>query len=196
MASELAKESLAASLLEERVPAHQGGLETPRLRLEKPSARHIKDIYRLVRISGDLHQQTHIPRRYTQEVARQWVTSASKRQGVYVVSRQGSGEVMGVVSIINLNKRARNAEIRFWLGAPYRGHGYITESIVTLTKHIFDTTSINRIYAKVLEGNEKSVAALTRSGFVVEPSHSRKEYHRGKMRPIVILNLLRPSNAL
>lgn len=61
-----------------------------------------------------------------------------------------------------------SAEIGFWLGESHWGRGYVTESIIALTDHIFKATDILRVYAMVFGFNTASMRALEKAHYLKE----------------------------
>ncbi len=65
-----------------------------------------------------------------------------------------------------------NAEIGYWLGEKYWGHGYVQEALKLLIPYAFQNFSINRLYARVFGNNPRSMKVLERSGFVLEAKYN------------------------
>ncbi len=57
------------------------------------------------------------------------------------------------------------AELGYWLGEPFWGHGIMTEAVRHFTAWAFETFEVHRIYAAVFAGNESSVRVLEKAGF-------------------------------
>lgn len=61
------------------------------------------------------------------------------------------------------NPDADRAEMGYWLDRRHTGHGYVTTALKAISSYAAD--HIGRPFARVMEGNEKSVAVLERAGF-------------------------------
>jgi [ribosomal protein S5]-alanine N-acetyltransferase len=61
-----------------------------------------------------------------------------------------------------------SAEVGYWLGAPYRGRGVMTEVIRAFTDEAFETFSLSRIFALPFANNVASCRALEKAGYVLE----------------------------
>jgi len=61
-----------------------------------------------------------------------------------------------------------SAELGYWLGAPYRGRGIMTEAIRAFTDDAFETFSLSRIFALPFGQNVASCRALEKAGFGLE----------------------------
>ncbi|MBO9731456.1 MAG: GNAT family N-acetyltransferase [Chitinophaga sp.] len=81
--------------------------------------------------------------------------------GIYVKDK-----IAGVITLTPQTDIYRHsAEIGYWLGAPFRGKGVMTEAVSLLTAYAFNELSILRIYAGVFAYNEASKQVLLKSGF-------------------------------
>ena len=65
----------------------------------------------------------------------------------------------------NFTGTVHRAEIGYELTPDYWGNGYMSESINSVIEHIFRSTKINRIEAKVHTENNRSISLLVRLGF-------------------------------
>lgn len=61
-----------------------------------------------------------------------------------------------------------SAELGYWLGAPYRERGVITEAIRAFSDEAFETFSLTRIFALPFAHNLASCRALENAGFTLE----------------------------
>ena len=61
-----------------------------------------------------------------------------------------------------------SAELGYWLGAPYRGRGIMTEAIRAFSDEAFETFSLSRIFALPFAHNVASCRALEKGGYALE----------------------------
>lgn len=61
-----------------------------------------------------------------------------------------------------------SAELGYWLGAPYRGRGVMSEAIRAFTDDALETFSLTRIFALPFAHNVASCRALENAGFTLE----------------------------
>ena len=61
-----------------------------------------------------------------------------------------------------------SAELGYWLGAPFRGRGVMSEAIRAFTDDAFDRFSLTRIFALPFAFNAASCRALEKAGFTLE----------------------------
>jgi RimJ/RimL family protein N-acetyltransferase len=69
------------------------------------------------------------------------------------------GELIGVVGY-----RTGGKDIGFWLGAPYRGKGYMPEAVAAVLDWVFEQTEEDVLW-ECIPGNAASVGVARKSGF-------------------------------
>jgi RimJ/RimL family protein N-acetyltransferase len=77
-------------------------------------------------------------------------TWALRRDGVF----------LGVVGF-----REAAHDIGFWLGAPYRGNGYMPEAVTTVLDWAFDVRGADSVVWECMEGNVASMTVARKTGF-------------------------------
>lgn len=71
-----------------------------------------------------------------------------------------------MVGSINLTPKENNqAEIGYWVGKQYIGHGYAAKAVRSLSKYGFDEHNYDSLFARVVVGNEASKRTLLNSGY-------------------------------
>jgi RimJ/RimL family protein N-acetyltransferase len=76
-----------------------------------------------------------------------------------------SDELIGTVTLINLDLTHRRAEIGYALGRDHWGNGYIQEALQALITYAFDELNLHRLEADVDPRNAPSIRTLERLGF-------------------------------
>lgn len=61
-----------------------------------------------------------------------------------------------------------NAEIGYWIGEPYWGKGYATETVQLLTAFAFNELQVLRVFAGVFSPNKASMRVLEKAGYTLE----------------------------
>lgn len=80
-----------------------------------------------------------------------------------------TGDHVGNVWLWSIDDRDRKAEIRIMIGeSDHLGRGVGTEAIDLLCRHAFNELALRRIYAYVLEFNDRARRAFEKAGFAVE----------------------------
>lgn len=75
------------------------------------------------------------------------------------------GESVGFAWAFDLNDVAGNGEIGYWIAADERGQGYATETVDLLCEWAFLDRQLEKLLARVFEGNEPSMRVLEKAGF-------------------------------
>ena len=75
--------------------------------------------------------------------------------------RTGAGEqLLGVVGW-----RAERGDLGYWIGAPHRGNGFMTEAVVAVTDWLFAEQGTDVVAWECVVGNAASVSVARKSGF-------------------------------
>lgn len=152
--------------------------------LALPSARHIPALVRLLDDPSVARWTLHIPHPYTARDGREWVARSAQgrragRSLNLMVVRRSDGAVLGGVGLHHLEEGSATAEVGYWLGPPFRGHGYATEAVDLLVRTGFRRLALHRIEARVFPGNAASRALARRCGFRYE-GRMRDEVRKGR----------------
>jgi len=88
----------------------------------------------------------------------------------YSVTIKNEGKAVGSIGLMigeksNLGIGADEAEIGYWIGEPYWGHGYIPEAVCELMRYAFEEISILTIWCGYFDGNQKSKRVNEKCGF-------------------------------
>jgi ribosomal-protein-serine acetyltransferase len=78
------------------------------------------------------------------------------------------GSLAGVIGLMEVNQRNRNAEIGYWLGAEHQGRGVVTRACSALVSYAFETMGLHRVEIYCAPDNARSRRVPERLGFAVE----------------------------
>jgi RimJ/RimL family protein N-acetyltransferase len=137
----------------------------PFLPEDAPSlARHANDVT-VWRNLRDL-----FPHPYTLEHAVGFLTHALSQSPALPTPRiVVDGQAVGCIGVtLGTDVERVSAELGYWLGAPYRGRGVMTEVIRAFTDEAFEVFSLSRIFALPFAHNLASCRALEKAGFTLE----------------------------
>lgn len=108
------------------------------------------------------------------------------------VALRESDELIGTVTLINLDFANHRAEIGYALARAFWGHGYIQEALHAVLEYAFKDLSLHRIEADVDPRNDASIRTLERLGFQKE-GYLRQRWHvGGEIQDALFYGLLRP----
>ena len=96
----------------------------------------------------------------------------------YAVCLKDDRRAIGSIGLMagaasNLNLPDTDAEIGYWIGAPFWGQGLIPEAVRELLRHGFEDLKLNKIWCGYFEGNTKSKRVQEKCGFIYH--HTNKD---------------------
>lgn len=146
---------------------------TDRLRLELPSFRRIDEYRPLLNDKAVSRWLLRVPWPYRRSDAREHVLRArrTRRAGTNLalaIVELGSDHLIGGIGLHGLEWEHGHAEIGYWLGRPYWGHGYASEAVAALLKVCFSELKLHRVEAGVFRGNQASENVLRKAGLSLE----------------------------
>lgn len=98
----------------------------------------------------------------------------------YAVFLKSENKVVGSIGLMigensNLEIRADEGEIGYWIGFPYWGKGLIPEAVNELIRYSFEELNINKLWCGYFEGNNNSKRVQEKCGFVY--SHTNENIY-------------------
>lgn len=140
------------------------------------------DIPPLATIANDAEVARYLtarfPHPYSLDDARWWVETGS-RQGI-VRAIEVAGRLAGTIGVTPGEfEYARAAEIGYWLGRAHWGRGIATAALREMTRLVFATTDIERLYAPVFAPNHASMRVLEKCGYELEGVLRRAVFKAG-----------------
>lgn len=109
------------------------------------------------------------PHPYTLEHAERFIEHASSQSPTCHRAIVIDGRAVGTIGLkLGTDVERISAEVGYWLGAPYRGRGVMTEVIHAFTDEAFEIFSLSRIFALPFAHNVPSCRALEKAGYVLE----------------------------
>ena len=126
-----------------------------------------------------------IPHPYPKDGALKFVRKVrynikKKKAYAFGIVLKETGTVIGVVELMALDWRDKNAEIGYWLGRKYWAGDLMTEAVRLILKFGFGNLELHRIYAKLFEENTGSARVLEKCGFKLEGRMREERYRYGK----------------
>lgn len=158
-------------------------LETERLELRKLSRYDAEDMYEYSsdpEVPRFLTWEPHESLRYTREYIR--FVISRYRTGEYsdwAITLKDSGKMIGTCGFTSVDLLNRRVEIGYVLSGGYRRLGYASEAVVRVMEYAFVELELNRIEARVMEGNAPSVKLLASFGFRHEGTGIKELYVKG-----------------
>jgi len=140
-------------------------LHTKRLRLDSPAlsdrlavARYCRDpLFETLMTLPWPYEQRHADFFLHRVVPGGWL---SGDELTWAVRENESGPLLGIVGW-----RSELGDIGFWLGAPHRGRGLMTEAVIAVTDWLMTDFGRTEIAWECVVGNAASVSVARKSGF-------------------------------
>jgi ribosomal-protein-alanine N-acetyltransferase len=173
----------------------QPTLASARLLLRPFTLADAPDVHRLVSQRDIASTTVSIPHPYEEGMAAEWIEKHgpefARGEGVvYAVTLRETGELMGAVGL-SLVPAHRRAELGYWIGRPYWGHGYATEAARELVRWGFAELGLHRVVAHYMTHNTASGSVMKKIGMHREGTLRHHIYKWGEFVDIDAYGLLR-----
>jgi len=127
---------------------------------------------------------------------RAFITEAMHRSDLelgydFGVHRCGDDLLLGVVSLADISRRHRSAEVGYWLAKKFWNNGYMYQGQLLLLNYAFEELGLNRLQAKVSPRNTPSIRSIERLGFTCEGTLREDAYWKGRYHTHQVWSLLR-----
>ena len=153
------------------------------------------DAPRVAELAGDwdvASQTARIPYPYSLVAADQWISEIDEGEFVRAVLHER--RLIGAVGLVP--GEDRSAEIGYWIGKPYWGHGFATEAARALVNHAFKTLGYRRLTCGHFVDNPASAKVIAKLGFTRTGKGRLYCQARGADVEIVMYARRRPVTAL
>ena len=137
-------------------------LKTERLILRAPRLADVKAIVQLANDRRIAENAARIPHPYGTEDAEQFVASVNHHDGEACFVAICSGKPIGICSV---DLREDSAELGYWLGAAYWGHGFATEAARAAIDYAFGDLGHQVLFSGARVSNPASRRVLEKCGF-------------------------------
>lgn len=104
----------------------------------------------------------------TKEECLELVRAWAKGKGFRAIVSKENNELVGFISIGDMNRYEGYYELEYGIGAKYRNKGYATQAIKCMLEYGFDKMNASAIAAWVRSHNESSAHVLEKCCFVLE----------------------------
>ena len=102
------------------------------------------------------------------------------------------GQAVGCISVTKgKDVYSKSAEIGYWLGQEYWGHGIVTRAVKQICSEAFEKLDIVRIHAEIFASNLGSRAVLVKSGFVQEGVLRSAVFKNGRIQDALAFALIK-----
>ena len=146
-------------------------LETARLILRPMTLADAPEVHRLGNDIEVARNTLFIPHPYPDGLAEQWIGTHQEKfeknvEIVFGIERREDHALLGVIGV--MPEPHDQAELGYWIGREYRGHGYTTEAAAAAIDYAFGTLGVNRVEAIHFIRNEASGRVMEKCGMRYE----------------------------
>lgn len=168
---------------------------THRLHLSPPQ---LADAHQIIKLANDpliAEWTLSVPSPYTETDAIYFLNMAHEKwrneEGyIFAIRTLADPTLMGCIGL-HRDLKYGTAELGYWMGAPYRRRGYISEAVGAVVDFGFTHTDVPRIYAMHIIGNEASGKALLANGLLREAQLDDHSVKNGVAQTAIQYRILR-----
>lgn len=147
-------------------------IETERLILRSFELSDSKRVQQLAGNPKIAETTLNIPHPYEDGMAEGWINTHKEnlienKSITYAIIKKEDNELVGAIGLM-MNNLHRKAELGYWIGVPYWGKGYCTESSKAIIELGFEELGLNKIYARALVSNIGSWSVMEKVGMIYE----------------------------
>lgn len=133
----------------------------------------------------EISRYTNIPHPYTLENARSFIrrTHRGLKNGTAYelgVELKNTGQIIGGIGLLKIDRRSKNAEVGYWLSKKYWGQEIASEALKLILDFGFKKLKLMRFYARVMHPNIASMKLLEKAGFKYEGRMRKHIFKNGK----------------
>jgi [ribosomal protein S5]-alanine N-acetyltransferase len=146
----------------------QPTLATPRLKLRPYTEADIPELLPLIGTREVAATTLRIAHPYTEQDAKAFLELAKDPDKLWLaITLRSNGRQIGGIGL-RVEKQHQHAELGYWLGVPFWGHGYATEAAADILRYGFETLALHRIFASHFKHNPASGRILKKVGMKYE----------------------------
>ncbi len=143
-------------------------LQTDRLILDQPTEADIDDVAAYcAEPVFERFMVTPWPyeRQHAEFFVREYIPGGWERdeEWTWALREQAGGPLLGVVGV-----RVRRGDVGYWLGGPFRGHGFMPEAVTGVVDTVFERTGLDAVLWECTVGNLASLAVARKAGFAYD----------------------------
>lgn len=139
-------------------------IETSRLKLRPFNESDIPALVALLSAREIAATTLRIAHPYTEQHARDFLVHARNPEKLWLaITQRSDDQLRGGVGLM-LKPEHQQAELGYWIGVPYWGHGFATEAAQAAVRHGFADLKLHRIAAMCMMRNPASGRILVKLG--------------------------------
>ncbi|TVT42760.1 GNAT family N-acetyltransferase [Hymenobacter setariae] len=121
------------------------------------------------------------PHPYTEADGLAYIEFATSQVPGCIFAIEVAGEAVGSIALHpQTDIHRKNAELGYWLGQSFWGHGICTRAVREVVAYSFHTFDLARIFARPFGTNRASQRVLEKAGFLLEAQFSQTLFKNGE----------------
>ena len=166
-------------------------IETSRLKLRPYTDSDIPALVALLSAREIAATTLRIAHPYTEQHAREFLIHALNPDKLWLaITLRHDGQLCGGIGLM-LKPEHQQAELGYWIGVPYRGHGYASEAARAMVRYGFDDLKLHRIAAMCMTRNPASARILLKLGMHYEGCLRQAQNKWGEYVDVACYGILR-----
>ena len=181
--------------IREYLVKHMSGLETERLRLRRMKISDAADMYcyasksEITRyLTWDPHKSLAYTKKYLRFITSKYRTGEFLDWGIELKSEK---KLIGTCGFTLIDVQNCRGEFGYVIGPDFQRKGYAEEAVKALLDFAFNKLELNRMEARVIEGNSPSCSLLKKCGFTLEGIGREEIFVKEKFENVMHFSLLR-----
>lgn len=173
----------------------QPTLSTDRLLLRPFTGKDVPNLQRLAGAWEIADTTLSVPHPYTLDDAQQWLKTASQAYAHgsavhFAISAKPNQQLLGTVSLNDIDREHLQTELGFWIGREFWGQGFASEAGQRLISYGFKQLDLNRIYAHHMVRNPASGKVLQKIGMQSEGLLRQRVRKWGVFEDVILVAIL------
>lgn len=171
-------------------------LKTERLVIRPLSEGDADAIYKNVKEYDIAKWTINIPHPYPKDGAIKFIKQTKelmKKGKSYELAIQieSTKKVVGVISLMKVDRRHKNAELGYWVAKKFWNRGIATEAASKVMDFGFQVLNLEKIYAKCFHNNEASRKVMEKIGMKLEGKFCHEVFKENKFIDTIYYGILK-----
>ncbi len=145
--------------------------------------------------TGVIQRTVPLPYPYTKENAVSWIMTheegrVNRTANEFAVTDKTTGALYGAIALYFRVKGSPTAELGYWIGEEYWGHGYATEASRGIIEYAFSELLLHRVFARHYGSNIASGRVMQKVGMKYEGTMRDHLFVNGRYEDEVIYGIV------
>lgn len=171
------------------------GMKTERLLIRRLTAGDGADVERYASDYDVAKTTLNIPHPYPKGGGKEFVTVMMEQfekgnHYTFAIENRAEGNFIGLISL-GMNKGFHHAELGYWIGKPFWGQGFGTETVRAMLEFGFNELHLHKIFARAFSHNPASWRIMEKNGMTYEGTFKEHVYRMEEYYDLVFYGMLK-----